>query len=63
MDIGAVFPQVETLSRVPRDDWGKELAAWHAMRGVTHMSVYTVGLGLRTPDEHVATLRQIRGLL
>ena len=48
------------LAQVPRDQWGKELAAWRAMRGVTHVSVYTVGLGLKSPAEHVETLRRFR---
>lgn len=49
-----------SLAQVPRDQWGKELAAWRAMRGVTHTSVYTVGLGLKTPADHVETLRRFR---
>ncbi len=48
------------LSQVPRDQWAKELTAWRAMRGVTHVSVYTVGLGLKTPADHVETLRRFR---
>jgi len=48
------------LSQVPRDQWAKELAAWRAMHGVTHVSVYTVGLGLKTPADHVETLRRFR---
>jgi len=49
-----------TLSQVPRDQWGKELAAWRAMRGVTHLCVHTVGLGLETPAAHVEMLRTFR---
>jgi probable F420-dependent oxidoreductase len=52
-----------TLSRVSREEWAKEIQAWRAMRGVTHMSVYTVGLGLKTPDDHVEMLRQIKAML
>ncbi len=48
------------LSQVPRDQWAKELAVWRAMHGVTHVSVYTVGLGLKTPADHVETLRRFR---
>ncbi len=49
-----------SLAQVPRGEWGKELAAWRAMRGVTHVSIYTVGLGLKTPADHVETLRRFR---
>ncbi len=48
------------LAQVPRDDWGKELEAWRAMRGVTHMSIHTVGVGLKTPDDHVRILEEVR---
>jgi probable F420-dependent oxidoreductase len=48
------------LAQVPREQWGKELAAWRAMRGVTHVCVHTVGLGLKTPAEHVEQLRRFR---
>ncbi len=49
-----------TLAQVPREQWGKELAAWRAMRGVSHLCVHTVGLGLATPGAHVETLRRFR---
>ena len=52
-----------TLSRVPREEWGKEIQAWRGMRGITHLSVYTVGLGLKKPEGHVEMLRQVRVLL
>jgi probable F420-dependent oxidoreductase len=52
-----------TLARVPEDRWAAELAAWQAMRGVTHLTIHTVGLGLATPDAHVQTLRRFRTLL
>jgi alkanesulfonate monooxygenase SsuD/methylene tetrahydromethanopterin reductase-like flavin-dependent oxidoreductase (luciferase family) len=49
-----------TLAQVPRDQWAKELAAWRALRGVTHVCVHTVGLGLKTPADHIETLRRFR---
>lgn len=49
-----------TLAQVPRAEWGKELAAWRAMRDVTHLCIHTVGLGLKTPADHVETLRRFR---
>jgi probable F420-dependent oxidoreductase len=48
------------LAQVPRDQWAKEVAAWRAMRGITHVSVHTAGLGLDTPAKHVEMLRRFR---
>src|SRR5262245_33897898 len=48
------------LPSVPRDQWGKELSAWRAMRGVTHVSVYAVGLGLKTPADHIEMLHRFK---
>lgn len=47
-----------TLSQVPRDQWIRELDAWRAMRGVTHLCIHTVGLRLKKPDSHVEMLRR-----
>jgi alkanesulfonate monooxygenase SsuD/methylene tetrahydromethanopterin reductase-like flavin-dependent oxidoreductase (luciferase family) len=52
-----------TLARVPRENWQKELEAWRAMRGITHLSIYTVGLGLEKPDQHVAQLEEMRQMV
>jgi len=30
------------------------------MRGITHLCVHTVGLGLTSPDEHVKVLEQFK---
>ena len=48
------------LPQIPAADWGKELEAWRAMRGITHLCVHTAGMGLATPDDHVKTLRRFR---
>jgi probable F420-dependent oxidoreductase len=48
------------LAQIPEGEWGKELEAWKAMRGVSDMSIHTVGLGLKTPDEHVRILEEVR---
>ena len=34
--------------------------AWRAMRGVSHLCVSTMNLGLAKPADHVATLRRFR---
>jgi hypothetical protein len=36
------------------------MAAWRAMRGITHLCVNTMGLGLPGPEEHVRTLERFR---
>src|SRR5712692_9936680 len=48
-----------TLSQVPPEQRVKELAAWRAMRGITHLCIHTVGLGLKTADEHVKVLERL----
>ena len=49
-----------TLAQVPPGAWAGELVAWRAMRGVTHLCVHTVGLGLKTPEDHVQALRRFK---
>ena len=48
------------LSQVPPEQRAKELAGWRAMRGITHLCVHTVGLGLTSPGDHVKTLEQLK---
>ncbi len=49
-----------TLSQIPLEERARELTAWRAMRGITHLCIYTVGLGLKTPDEHVHALERFK---
>ena len=49
-----------TLSQIPPADWSRELEAWRAMRGISHLCVSTAGLGLAKPADHVETLRRFR---
>jgi probable F420-dependent oxidoreductase len=49
-----------TLSQIEPGQWAPELAAWRTMRGITHLCVNTMNLGLKTPDEHVQTLQRFR---
>ena len=49
-----------TLSQIPESDWAKEMDGWRAMRGITHLCVHTVNLGLKSPDDHVKLLRRFR---
>jgi alkanesulfonate monooxygenase SsuD/methylene tetrahydromethanopterin reductase-like flavin-dependent oxidoreductase (luciferase family) len=48
------------LSLVPPSLRAGELAAWRTMRGVTHLCIHTVGLGLNTPGEHVEALEDFK---
>ena len=49
-----------TLSQVPAAQWAAELRAWRAMRGITHLCINTMGLGLKTPGEHVRMLERYK---
>jgi probable F420-dependent oxidoreductase len=49
-----------TLAQIPREQWEKMAVAWRAMRGVTHVDVHTVGLGLKSPDAHIEMLRRFK---
>lgn len=48
------------LAQVPPPERAKEMAAWRAMRGITHLCVNTMGLGLPGPEEHVRTLERFK---
>jgi probable F420-dependent oxidoreductase len=48
------------LAQVPAERREQELAAWRAMRGITHLCVNTMGLGLPGPEEHVKTLERFK---
>src|SRR5713226_3025429 len=41
-----------SLTQVPREQWASDITAWRGMRGVTHVCVNTMGLGLGSPDDH-----------
>ncbi len=49
-----------SLGQIPAEERKSELAAWRAMRGITHLCVNTMGLGLTSADEHVRTLERFR---
>jgi probable F420-dependent oxidoreductase len=48
------------LAKGPAEERAKEIAAWRAMRGITHLCVNTMGLGLPGPEEHVRTLERFK---
>ena len=48
------------LAKTPPEQRAEEIASWRAMRGITHLCVNTMGLGLSRPDEHVKALEQFK---
>ena len=49
-----------TLAQVPPELRVKEVAAWRAMRDITHLCVHTVGLGLKSPGDHAKAFEEFR---
>ena len=49
-----------TLARLTPDQWASEIEGWRTMRGVTHLSVDTMRMGLTKPGEHIETLRRFK---
>jgi hypothetical protein len=49
-----------SLAQHTPDQWAREVAAWRAMRGITHLCVDTMRLGLSKPEQHVETLRHFK---
>ena len=45
-----------TVAREPRESWVDFVAAWQAA-GATHLGINTMGAGLASVDEHLATLQ------
>jgi len=41
------------------EQWRQDLETWHSM-GATHVCVNTMGAGLRSPSEHIETLRRVK---
>ncbi|MBI4609479.1 MAG: LLM class F420-dependent oxidoreductase [Candidatus Rokubacteria bacterium] len=48
------------LSQLAPERWAAEVSAWRAMRGLTHLCVDTMRLGLTKPDQHVEALRRFK---
>lgn len=47
------------LKNSPREQWAADIARWRAL-GVTHLSLNTMGVELKTVDAHIAVLRQFK---
>ena len=48
------------LARLKPEEWKEEIAAWRKMRGVTHVCVDTMRLGLTKADQHIDLLRRFK---
>ena len=48
------------LATTPVEQRAKDIAAWRAMRGITHLCVNTMWLGLPGPEGHVRTLERFK---
>jgi len=48
------------LAQFPGEEREKVMAAWRGMRGITHLCINTMGLGLPGPEEHVKTLEHFK---
>jgi probable F420-dependent oxidoreductase len=48
------------LAQLKPEQWAVEVAAWRALRGVTHLCVDTMRLGLTKPEQHIEMLRRFR---
>lgn len=51
-----------SLSQVPKSDWQSYAEAWRSL-GATHLGINTMGLGLRSAQEHIAALSEVRNML
>ena len=49
-----------TVARLPPDQWASEMDGWRKMRGVTHLSIDTMRMGLTKPSQHIETLRRFK---
>lgn len=48
------------LAQLTPEQWAAEMSAWRAMRGVTHLCVDSMRLGLTKPEQHIDTLRRFK---
>ena len=48
------------LSRLKPEEWKDEIVAWRKMRGVTHVCVDTMRLGLTKAGQHIDLLRRFK---
>ena len=54
------MPARMALATTPVEQRANDIAAWRAMRGITHLCVNTMGLGLPGPEAHVRILERFK---
>jgi alkanesulfonate monooxygenase SsuD/methylene tetrahydromethanopterin reductase-like flavin-dependent oxidoreductase (luciferase family) len=47
-----------TLANTPRAEWRADLDRWQQL-GATHLSINTMGFGLKSPQEHIDLIKQL----
>ena len=50
------------VGRIPQEEWASQTEAWRSL-GASHISVNTMNAGLRSPQEHVETIRRYKEVL
>jgi len=50
------------VARVPPEEWIEQTEAWRSL-GATHISINTMNAGLRSPQEHVESIRRYKEAL
>jgi probable F420-dependent oxidoreductase len=50
------------VGKVPQEEWIAQTEAWRLL-GATYISINTMNAGLRSPQEHVETIRHYKGAL
>jgi alkanesulfonate monooxygenase SsuD/methylene tetrahydromethanopterin reductase-like flavin-dependent oxidoreductase (luciferase family) len=51
-----------TLGDVPEKEWADFAEGWQEL-GATHLCVNTMGMGLKSPSEHAAVLRDVLSIV
>jgi len=47
------------VGRAPPEEWIPQTEAWRSL-GATHISINTMNAGLRSPQEHMETIRRYK---
>jgi hypothetical protein len=47
------------IRAIPEAEWAEEVERWRTA-GATHVSVNTMGAGLASPRDHIATIRRFK---
>jgi hypothetical protein len=50
------------IAQVPEASWPSFAAGWRAL-GATHLCIHTMGVGLKSAQEHIDVLRRVKDAL